>query len=106
MVVFMQNVKIVADLQPFLCRLYRKTLMSPTIACCSMTMKTEIYNGYESVILLACPSFITFVDRLLNDPFCVQVSKLGVTSILVSTNEGISVNTLRKGLQAYNKQAS
>lgn len=34
-----------------------------------------------------------------------RVSKLGVTSILVSTREGVSVNTLRQGLQAYNKQA-
>lgn len=32
------------------------------------------------------------------------VSKLGVTSILVSTSEGVSVNTLRKGLQAYSRQ--
>ena len=35
----------------------------------------------------------------------LQVSKLGVTSVLVSTREGVSVNTLREGLQAYNKQA-
>lgn len=34
-----------------------------------------------------------------------RVSKLGVTSVLVSTREGVSVNTLREGLQAYNKQA-
>lgn len=35
-----------------------------------------------------------------------RVSKLGVTSILVSTREGVSVKTLREGLQAYSKQAS
>ena len=35
----------------------------------------------------------------------LQVSKLGVTSILVSTREGVSVKTLREGLQAYNKHA-
>lgn len=34
-----------------------------------------------------------------------RVAKLGVTSVLVSTREGVSVNTLRQGLQAYNKQA-
>lgn len=34
----------------------------------------------------------------------LQVSKLGVTSILVSTNEGVSVKTLKQGLQAYSKQ--
>lgn len=33
-----------------------------------------------------------------------QVSKLGVTSVLVSTSEGVSVKTLRQGLQAYSKQ--
>ena len=35
----------------------------------------------------------------------LQVSKLGVTSVLVSTREGVSVNTLKQGLQAYNKHA-
>ena len=35
----------------------------------------------------------------------LQVSKLGVTSVLVSTQEGVSVKTLREGLQAYNKHA-
>ena len=34
----------------------------------------------------------------------LQVSKLGVTSVLVSTNEGVSVNTLKQGLKAFNKQ--
>lgn len=35
----------------------------------------------------------------------LQVSKLGVTSVLVSTREGVSVKTLKEGLQAYNKHA-
>ena len=34
----------------------------------------------------------------------LQVSKLGVTSVLVSTREGVSVKTLREGLEAYSKQ--
>ena len=38
-----------------------------------------------------------------SDAAPLQVSKLGVTSVLVSTREGVSVKTLREGLQAYNK---
>ncbi|KAL0031632.1 hypothetical protein WJX77_010764 [Trebouxia sp. C0004] len=34
-----------------------------------------------------------------------RVSKLGVTSVLVSTSEGVSVKTLKQGLQAYSKLA-
>lgn len=34
----------------------------------------------------------------------VQVSKLGVASILVDTSEGVSVRTLKQGLDLYNKQ--
>ena len=36
----------------------------------------------------------------------VQVSKLGVASILVDTSEGVSVRTLKQGLDLYNKQYS
>lgn len=66
----------------------------------SLSVNIELFLAWSARLIESPTSMANLLDET---DTCVQVSKLGVTSILVSTGDGLSLRAFEQGLKLYAK---